>query len=293
MIRRVTVLTCLTLGLCAAEPVIAADASAPAPTQTSPAAMPAAPREGGSQRGPQAGRVWLGVMVEEGVSFDGKPQPQVTRIIPGSTAEKIGLQPGDRLIQLGDTVLTSVESFRTASGAVKIGDALTVQVVRGAQTLDLKGTVEAPPRPRDVLTEADKLRTDAADLRLANERAATTSRLEELLTLLNTVQKGLPESAAEFKKVYPKGTFNVQIHIDICSDPASPQQTPLPPAVPSGTIKASAPVSKFEPGKVEPVKVESVKAESVKVESVKAESVKTEPTPVAAQPAASPLAAPK
>ena len=287
MIRRVTVLTCLTLGLCAAEPVVTPGATAPAPTQTSSAATPAAPpaapangREGG-QRGPQGGRVWLGVMVEEGASFDGKPQPKVTRIVPGSTAEKLGLQPGDQLLQLGDAVLTNVDSFRTASGALKVGDALIVKVVRGTQNLDLKATVEAPPRPRDVLTDADKLRTDAADLRLANERAATTSRLEELLTLLNTVQKGLPESAAEFKKVYPKGTFNVQIHIDICSDPASPQQTPLPPAVPNSTAKPSAPVSKTEAGKTEPVQAEPVKAEPVKA------------TPVEVKPTAPVLTAPK
>ena len=216
MIRPAMVLTCLALGVMAAEtPVTVPAAAVPAPVGDTP-------------RGP---RVWLGVILEDGASFDGKPQPKIARVIPGSTAEKLGLLPGDQVLQLGATPLTSVDSFRAASSALKVGETLTVKIVRGTQNLDLKATVEAPPRPKDVLTDADKLKSDTAELRLANERAATTSRLEELLTLLNTVQKGLPESAAEFKKVYPKGTFNIQIKIDIQSDPAEPEAKPLQPAV--------------------------------------------------------------
>ena len=134
-----------------------------------------------------------------------------------------------------------MDSFRAASSALKVGEPLTVKIVRGTQNLDLKAVVEALPRPKDVLIDADKLKSDTAELRLANERAATTSHLEELLTLLNTVQKGLPDSAAEFKKVYPKGTFNIQIKIDIQSDPAEPDAKPLQPAVVPG--KAAAPAT--------------------------------------------------
>jgi len=197
------------------------------------------------------GRVWLGVILEDGASFDGKPQPKVTRVIPGSTAEKLGLQPGDQMLQMGDTPLTSVDSFRSASAMLKIGETLTAKILRGTQNLELKAVIEAPPRPRDVLTDANKIKAEAADLRLTNERAATTSRLEELLTLLNTVQKGLPESAAEFKKVYPKGTFNIQIKIDIQSDPAAPDATPLPPAAVPAKSPANAEALKTDEKKVD------------------------------------------
>ena len=224
MIRQAIVLTCLSLGLMAAEtPVTVPAAVAPVPAGDTP-------------RGP---RVWLGLILEDGASFDGKPQPKVARVIPGSTAEKLGLQPGDQVLRLGDTPLTSVDSFRAASSLLKVGETLTVKILRGTQNLDLKAVVEAPLRPKDVLAEADKLKAESAELRLDIERAATTSRLEELLTLLNTVQKGLPESAAEFKKVYPKGTFNIQIKIDIQSDPAEPEAKPLQPAVVPGKNSAS------------------------------------------------------
>ena len=277
MIRRLVVLSSLSLGLFAAEPVVSPTVVPPpapasgAPVSAAPvsaAPVPAAPGQtalpmpAGAPgeapvRGPQGGRVWLGVILEEGASFDGKPQPKVTRVIPGSTAEKLGLQPGDQLTQLGDTPITSVDTFRTASATLKVGEMLTAKILRGTQHLDLKATIEAPPRPRDVLTDTDKVKSEIADLRSANERAATTSRLEELLTLLNTVQKGLPESAAEFKKVYPKGTFNIQIKIDIQSDPAVPNPTPLPPAVVPPKITATALVA-------EPVKPDDKKSEDKK-----------------------------
>ena len=229
MTRSLFALTVLSLGIMAAEPTL--PPVSPSPVTSAPT-TPSRPNAGEAPpQAPQGSRVWLGVILEEGASFDGKPQPKVTRVIPGSTAEKLGLQPGDQLLQMGDVPLTSVDSFRAASAQLKVGETLTAKILRGTQNLDLKVTIEAPLRPRDVLTEADKIKAEAADLRLVNERVATTSRLEELLTLLNTVQKGLPESAAEFKKVYPKGTFNIQIKIDIQSDPTAPEATPLPPAI--------------------------------------------------------------
>lgn len=272
MIRRLVILSSLSVGLFAAEPAVTPAGAPPVvPTQTVSPTPPAGVSGEAPQRGPQGGRVWLGVILEEGASFDGKPQPKVTRIVPGSTAEKLGLQPGDQLTQLNDTPITSVDTFRAASTTLKVGDALTAKILRGTQNLDLKATIEAPPRPRDVLTDTDKVKAEITDLRTANERASTTSRLEELLTLLNTVQKGLPESAAEFKRVYPKGTFNVQIHIDIQSDPAAPNQTPLPPAV-VPTI-TSVPAAAADPAKTDDKKTDDKKAGAPKPADKKFEAL--------------------
>ena len=260
MKRSLVALTLLSLGLMAAEPPL--PPVSPSPVTPAPAAS-TRPNIGETlPQAPQGGRVWLGVILEEGASFDGKPQPKVTRVIPGSTAEKLGLQPGDQLLQLGETPLTSVDSFRAASTQLKVGETLTAKILRGTQNLDMKATIEAPPRPRDVLTEADKIKAETADLRLINERAATTSRLEELLTLLNTVQKGLPESAAEFKKVYPKGRVNIQIKIDIQSDPTGPEATPLPPATVPAKSTVHAEVLKPEDKKPEDKKPEDKKADA-------------------------------
>ena len=173
MIRHAIALTCCSLGLFAAETPVTVPAAGAPVSANAPVSAVAPVLATDTPRGP---RVWLGVILEDGASFDGKPQPKVTRVIPGSTAEKLGLQPGDQVLQLGSTPLTSVDSFRAASSTLQVGETLTVKIMRGTQNLDLKATVEAPPRPKDVLTDADKLKSETAGLRLANERAATTSR---------------------------------------------------------------------------------------------------------------------
>ena len=77
----------------------------------------------------QRPRVFLGALVEDGGSFDGKPMPHVSRLIPGSALEKLGIKEGDQLAQLHGTPLTTSEGYRTLTAALKPGDALKLTVV--------------------------------------------------------------------------------------------------------------------------------------------------------------------
>ena len=136
--------------------------------------------------------------------------------------------------------------------ALKPGDELKLTIVRDGKSQELVGKVEPPPRPRDVLANADQLKADAAAIRTEIEKAKVRADLEDMLRLLTELQKGMPAAAAEFKKVYPKGNFNVSIHIDVSSDataadPQALQPAPapqVPPTRASSVPPAAAPVPK-------------------------------------------------
>jgi membrane-associated protease RseP (regulator of RpoE activity) len=173
---------------------------------------------------------FLGIQLEDGGAFDGTAMPLVTRVTPESGLAKLGVKTGDQIAKIGITEITTAESYRTAYMAFKPGDELSLTIVRDGKTQELVGKVEAPPRPRDVLANADQIKADAAAIRTDIEKAKLRADLEDTLRVLTELQKGMPAAAAEFKKVYPNGKFNVSIHIDVSSDPMAPDQQALQPA---------------------------------------------------------------
>jgi predicted metalloprotease with PDZ domain len=67
----------------------------------------------------------------------------VQDIAPGGVAQEAGVRVGDRLLALGDVAITDPkfgEAFRARFGKNE-GDSLPIKVVRGTDTLTLKGTV--------------------------------------------------------------------------------------------------------------------------------------------------------
>lgn len=223
---------CLLLALAAL--LAAADATAGQPAAGASAS--AAQRSGWSP-----GRLFLGATVEDAGGLDQAPVAKVGRVFPGSSAERLGLQAGDLVVAVNGSAVDSAEGFRAATAGLKPGDALRLEVRREGRTLALTGTAEAPPRPREVVSDAERLRAEVAGLRADGERERMRSSLEESLRLLQEIQAGLPAAAAEFKRLYPQGTFSIQFSVDIRSDPVAPVQEALRPARSATSASAAQP----------------------------------------------------
>ena len=170
--------------------------------------------------------VYLGLELE---TVADPPPLRVTAVVPGATADRLGLKPGDRVTAIGDAPVSTMAEVAAAFAPLTAGSPLRVTVSRGGTSTVLEGKVEAVPRPRQLLTDADKLRGEIARLKEDGERGRLQSDLQDSLRLLARLQEGLPKMAEEFKRLYPTGTFSVQINIDIRSEPTAPVQVPLKP----------------------------------------------------------------
>lgn len=183
-----------------------------------PAALPAADEDK---------RPVLGLTIEKPAEGDTKPGIIVTRIVPGGTAEKLGLQPADRIVKVGDTDVADQDAFATLTAGWRAGATVTVLVQRGGTDVLLSGPVVELPRPRELGLQAQAIAREISELKA---QSGSDLRLEQLLTLLKQVEKDLPAMAGEFKRHYPKGRFNISIHIDLASDPEATETTPVAPA---------------------------------------------------------------
>jgi hypothetical protein len=218
-----------------------------------PSPAPASAPVGGAagQLGVRGPRLFLGVQVEDTGTFDGHPAIRITRVVPGATVDRLGAQAGDLITKVNGTVIVSSDDFGTAIAALKSGDPLTMTVSREGKEQELRGIIMAPPRPRDVLTDAERIGKEAAALRDSVERAQTKDRLEEMIRMLHEFEAGLPAAAADFKRLYPKGTFDFRVHIDIRSDATAPEQTPLSATIPAPPVDPPKPAAPG-PGAVAP-----------------------------------------
>lgn len=222
----------------------AAQQTAPAPAPTLPAASAAkTATEPPADSAPawQRPRVFLGALVEDGGSFDGKPMPRVTRLIAGSIFDKLGIKEGDQLALLNGSAITSSEIFRTLNAALKPGDGLKLTFIRDGVSREVTGTAEAPPRPREIMADTEALKTQLSHIKDEVDRAKVRTNLEETLRLLREFETGLPAAAAEFKRVYPGGTFNIQLHVDIRSEVNDPTAQPLTPAAVNTSVNNITP----------------------------------------------------
>jgi putative serine protease PepD len=80
-------------------------------------------------------RAWLGVSSSDAAPRDGAVVQQVT----GAPAQKGGLRPGDVILELGDTTVTTASDLGEAVNAHKPGDTVKVEVQRNGsrETLDV------------------------------------------------------------------------------------------------------------------------------------------------------------
>jgi len=59
----------------------------------------------------------------------------------GSPAEQAGLLLGDLIVALGDQVVTSVEGLRAALGSDRLGQSITIKILRGGEPREITATI--------------------------------------------------------------------------------------------------------------------------------------------------------
>ena len=82
-------------------------------------------------------KVSLGVIPDYGYSGTGM---RIDGVSPGKLAERIGLQAGDVLLQLGDVKFVDVQSYMGALGKFDKGDKTKLRILRGKEekTFDIE-----------------------------------------------------------------------------------------------------------------------------------------------------------
>jgi putative serine protease PepD len=79
-----------------------------------------------------------GLPVDAGVLVDA--------VQPGSPAEAAGIKAGDIIVGIGGTRITSVEDVFLAIRSHRVGDVVSVEIVRGAERLTLEATLGSDTR---------------------------------------------------------------------------------------------------------------------------------------------------
>lgn len=90
---------------------------------------------------PEGSRPYFGSIPEFGSDLPGY---SISGAAPGSPAEKGGLKSGDRIIQIEESKIDSLEDFDLALRKFKPGQAIEVTVMRGKDEVKLKVTLETP-----------------------------------------------------------------------------------------------------------------------------------------------------
>jgi len=98
-------------------------------------------------------RGWLGVVVQEltptvaealGIDHG----VIVLKVVPGSPAAKAGLQPGDIILAVNGKPIENASQLQFEIMKTKPGTEITLTVMRGEKTMDLKVKIEEMPSPR-------------------------------------------------------------------------------------------------------------------------------------------------
>jgi membrane-associated protease RseP (regulator of RpoE activity) len=231
--------------------LVAADVQPPpAPVTPKPSVVSPAPKP------------FLGVNVDENAaSFDPTQGLPVTAVIPGSTAATMGIQTGDLLRSFNGTPLASQADLATAIGRTKVGDQVSVELVRTEdttkETKTFTGQITVRPQVGTINKDIAALREEMLALRKQQEeRKSRELSLAEMLKMLKQIEDDMPAAVAEFKKQYPRGEFNIQIKIDIVSDKTAKEPITIgnqpdaalnPGNVDAATTPAGKPADKPKP----------------------------------------------
>jgi S1-C subfamily serine protease len=71
----------------------------------------------------------------------------IAEVVSGSPAAAAGLEPKDAITALDGTALTTESTFAQLLNTHKVGDTVTLSVLRGKQTLQLQATLAEQPTP--------------------------------------------------------------------------------------------------------------------------------------------------
>jgi len=184
---------------CAAEPV-----TTPAPA---PASATSAPKP------------FLGVRFDENsVSLDTEPGMPINEIVNGSTVHALGLEAGDRLLNVNGKPTEKTTDLATILGGSKVGDQVTVEFLREGRKTQVQGPLLERPKPAALAREVDKLNQKLSEVKELAEARSREPSLGEILQQLKDIESGLPRAVAAFKREYPDGEFDISITVRIVSD---------------------------------------------------------------------------
>lgn len=99
-------------------------------------------------RRPAMGAMLRAVSPEVDEKFDSvvAGSPEVVGVLPGGTAESLGLKPGDVFLQVGTTKTANIGAIGQGLAGKKVGDVLEVVVLRAGEELKLQGTLREAAR---------------------------------------------------------------------------------------------------------------------------------------------------
>jgi membrane-associated protease RseP (regulator of RpoE activity) len=145
---------------------------------------------------------------------------EVSAVLPNSTASAMGLLAGDIITAINKHPMAGMDDLQKEMGGAKVGDAITVDVLRKTEKLTLSGQLQAKPAPpENPVTAIPKLKAELEDLKKRRDREPSLAEmLDDIVTKLNDLEKNLPKAAEAFKKQYPNGEFSITISITISSD---------------------------------------------------------------------------
>lgn len=69
----------------------------------------------------------------------------ITNVLPGGEADKSGVQPGDILVRIDDTVINNVRDLIKVINKHKLGDRITLELFRGTGKVQLGTKLEKAP----------------------------------------------------------------------------------------------------------------------------------------------------
>ncbi len=97
-------------------------------------------------QGLQSARPWMGVGIEKG-----KDGVVVTKVLPGTPAEKAGLQVNDEILQVNQIKITNPKKLVETIGAMGVGYTVDVVYRRNSSKLSLKLKLVARPEMDEML----------------------------------------------------------------------------------------------------------------------------------------------
>ena len=220
------VLPCLA-GIILAGPLPAADTEA-----TAGAASAEVPKEDSVPPAKKDGKPWLGIVPME--NSDGV---FVDMVQPDTTAEKMGLKRGDKLVKLGGEKVNATGDLTKVLSGMGIGDSLQVTFARNGAEVTTSHALLAKPESLNnhqksleihgpVGVAVDRIERELKAVREALSKAGMNNPKQDLAqamsslsTTLDVLPGRLERAAKQFKTVYPEGEFIVNIEITIRSHP--------------------------------------------------------------------------
>lgn len=88
---------------------------------------------------------WLGFEIREEATVRGGHRLILSKILPATPAETVGLLPGDELVSVGNYDIDTINDLRNATFYSRVGEYVVVRVLRGQEELEY--SVRLAPRP--------------------------------------------------------------------------------------------------------------------------------------------------